>query len=110
MVSSKVSKYSTITLHFAAYVVIGYYTSNPPFNQAPRLAVGAVGPITIALQYIEVSTCHHVYATQWLMFPVPLLGLIPFFLLREIPRFNSNIHVGRVGPQCLVAGCVQFRQ
>ena len=58
MVSSKVYKDLMTSLQLSAHHVTGYYTSNPPFNQAPRLAVGAVGPITIALQYIEVSTCH----------------------------------------------------
>ncbi|KAK7686226.1 hypothetical protein QCA50_010446 [Cerrena zonata] len=32
---------------------IGYYTTHPPFDQAPRLVIGAVGPATIALQYAE---------------------------------------------------------
>lgn len=33
----------------------GYYTSHPPFEQAPRLVIGAVGPVTIAFEYVEVS-------------------------------------------------------
>ncbi|CAL1714358.1 unnamed protein product [Somion occarium] len=30
-----------------------YYTSHPPFNQASRVSVAAVGPTAIAVQYIE---------------------------------------------------------
>ena len=38
------------------YVKIGYYTTHPPFDRAPSLVIGAVGPVTIALQYAEVNS------------------------------------------------------
>ena len=33
-----------------------YYTTHPPFNSASRVAIAAVGPTALAIQYGEVSS------------------------------------------------------
>ena len=37
-------------------LTIGYYTSHPPFNKESRIAIAAVGPTALAIQYGAVRT------------------------------------------------------
>ncbi|KAH8100922.1 hypothetical protein BXZ70DRAFT_907080 [Cristinia sonorae] len=38
---------------FSYGIFQGYYTSNPPFNTASRIAIGAIGPTALAIEYGE---------------------------------------------------------
>ena len=83
----------------------GYYTTHPPFDRAPSLVIGAVGPATIALQYAEVNL--PVGFSSSVSF-ILSTGLASFIFLHTLSRLYQSIDVGWAGTECSVASALKL--
>ena len=64
--------------------VTEYYTSHPPFNTASNVSVAAVGTVTLALQYGEVSVLYSGITTI-IALTVSPQAIVLAFVLRRYP-------------------------
>ncbi|TCD66437.1 hypothetical protein EIP91_001373 [Steccherinum ochraceum] len=79
---------------FSYGIFQGYYTSHPPFNDKSQLAIAAIGPTTLAIQYGEGIILSFLYARYpELLNPMMWVGLALATLSLLVSSFVSSVEL-----------------
>lgn len=74
----------------------GYYTSHPPFSSKSHIAISAIGPTALAIEYAEVRIPHYLRCRHHSEALLPLLGRHPVLSAWMLSRIVETSDVGRL--------------